>query len=172
MSGLEKDSYTMDEISEILQISKSAICNMAKRHKIPHTLERKGRTNVSVFGKADVEKFISLSRPKKQYTVAELVAKAAVAPPTIRNIAHKLKIKPGVIWQIPGGKTAVFCLKDAQAILANIKKPDRKEKGMLKLDPVNHPLVTDPRCFITSWFPDPVPKCFKDMDKEIDLAGD
>ena len=168
MNGLEKDSYTLDEIAEMLQVSKGAVCNMAKRHGIKHSTLRKGRSLLSVYNIDDVNKLVSLSRPKKlQYTTIEFAAKAAVTPPTIRNIARKLGIRPKEKLVYPGGRIKVFNSKEAQIILANINKPEQKEnKRTLRLDPVNHPYVKDPKCFILSWFPDPVPKCFKDMDME------
>ena len=92
---LTKQSYTLDEIAEMLQVSKGAVCNMAKRHGIKHSTLRKGRSLLSVYNIDDVNKLVSLSRPKKlQYTTIELAAKAAVTPPTIRNIARKLGIRP------------------------------------------------------------------------------
>lgn len=40
-------------------------------------------------------------------------------------------------------------------------KEQEREKELQEMKK-KHPLVKDERCFILNWFPDPVPRCFKE----------
>lgn len=162
---LEEKSYTLDDISAIIGITKAAICNLAIRRNIPHTTMVKGNYRISVYDREAVLKLIKYAQPKKEakaeifHTTRELADRANVSIPTIRNIAHRLGIEHEVKY-VGEGRTAIYKHEDAERILAQIKKPVKKVvPERLRQE---HPLVTDMRCFDFNWWPDPQPKCFKE----------
>ena len=179
MNELTKQSYTMDEIARMINVTKGAVCNMAKRHGILHTSERKGKVRVSVYSREAADRLISVfgqnrRRSRGHCTTKELAERADVSLPSVRNVARRLGLKPKQIPMYPGGRISVYPENDARKILAYIadikskqKEEQKEEDPALCLNP-DYPLVTDPRCFVLTWFPDPVPKCFKNMDIEGD----
>lgn len=171
---IEEDrNYTAQEVADIMGIERATVCRLTHKHSIPYSFQIINGSKTSIYKPDAVRELATYSRPKKdtrRYTTRQIQEQANVTMKTIINVAQKLGIRYEVKY-IEATRTAVFSGAEADRILSYVKENiTDKRNAEPEIDPElleRHPLVKDMRCFKFNWWPDPIPKCFRDMEDDI-----
>lgn len=99
--------------------------------------------NYDIAGKPTEERMFTV------YDIADIVGRHKT---TILNKAHRSGIK-GIFTE---GKKTLFTYLEYKAIIAMFDKKEIKKSAEADTS-----LITDKRCLIEGWFPDPTPDCLK-----------
>ena len=94
---------------------------------------------------------------KTTISMSTLSLKTKMSYPEIRKVLTDNGIEP-LFTNVHRVEVFPYIALD---VMQNYIADQKEDKADL------HPLVTDKRCLKFTWFPDVVPKCFEDLDKEI-----
>ena len=114
---------------------------------------------------------------QKLFTTDEVGKILNVKPSNISSMVYRYGIKK-IIKTTNKGRTYYFDYKAMREIKAYFdrRNKEREAKGLQRLEaePTEkysieelkklHPLVTDERCFLMSYWPETLPKCFEDLE--------
>ena len=96
-----------------------------------------------------------------ELTRSDVAKMCRITASTVYWYARTYGIRYTVRKSASNGRPAMFFDRSAVKIInrlrADGKKPDKEGGYADASDFANHPLVTDPRCFKLSWWPDPLP---------------
>lgn len=155
--------YSTKELSQLTGYTHSTICS---------ALYRMGFSPVGIVGINqnlwDEECLVALQKKKKMQErestihLTSLATMFNMSVPEVRKILTDKGIEPVMVEHNEHNG----CLIERYPI--EVREIITKHLDDLKVDNADeHPLVTDKRCLKLNWFPDVIPKCFEDLDRDI-----
>lgn len=155
--------YSTTELSNLTGYTNSTISIILKKHNIKAIKE--GYKGVKYWDESCLD-IIRKEKDKKQHkeTIAltTLITAFNIPVAEIRSILYSNGIEP-----VETRTSPLYCYIKNETYPIESKEVIAQYLSRVRIDDENeHPLVTDKRWLVLNKWPDIVPKCFEDLDKE------
>ena len=174
--------YSIPEMASMLDVCRETINKYIKRNNCKG-IPGKDRTGKTILFYSDnefeaVKKSVENTRENVQglYTIQQIAQMAGVTDSCISNTASEFEIEH-IVKPTISSRKCFFTKENAEKIVLIIQnRRDRRYKltkqtsktlQLTEATPEEHPLITNKEFLKLNVWPDVVPKCFADLDKEI-----